>query len=294
MKYTLRQLQVFVAIAEHGTVRSAADNCFITQAAASAALKELEQHLNGALFDRLGKRLQLNAKGEWLVPKAHHLLQEAEALASGVEQLDEMTGVLSIGASQTIAEHCLPDIIRHYHQNYPNVTLKVEVTNSREVMQQVEDGKLNLGLIESECSDSKLNPTPWREDHLEVVTCAEHPLAKAQRPATLGQLAGAQWLLREKGSGTRAIFEQALAKYELSPNVAMTINHPKSLFGLLQSGRYLSCVSRTWIDSMAQPVPLTVITPKELSLSRHFYHVSLSSNQHLPRVQAFIELLMLK
>ncbi|TCI04591.1 LysR family transcriptional regulator [Corallincola luteus] len=287
MKYTLRQLQVFTAIAEIGTVRAAAEQCFITQAAASAALRELEIHLEGPLFSRIGKRLQLNARGQWLIPRAHHLIQEAEALSEGLAQLDEMAGVLAIGASQTIAEHRLPQLLQRYHSRYPQVSLKLEVSNSREVMQHVKEGKLSIGLIEAECRDPELNPRQWQTDELVIVAASQHPLAN--QTLTMAQLNQQQWLLRESGSGTRAIFEQQMARHGLTPTVAMSINHPKSLLALLESGDYLSCVSRTLVQESLAAKQLVELSLPELMLSRPFNFIALSSNLCQPRVKCFIE-----
>ncbi|MDX1694615.1 MAG: LysR family transcriptional regulator, partial [Ketobacteraceae bacterium] len=177
MRFTLRQLQVFLATAHHENISQAAEELNMSQSAASSALKELESQFDIQLFDRVGKRLQMNELGHALRPRAQSLLDQAEDLQTGFSQ-HRIPGDLKVGATLTIGNYLAVSIMSHYKQLNPGAQVALEVSNTRTVASKVANFELDIGLVEGELQHPQLNLTPWRPDELCVFAAPDHPLRK--------------------------------------------------------------------------------------------------------------------
>ncbi|WP_258223968.1 LysR family transcriptional regulator, partial [Stenotrophomonas sp. HMWF003] len=162
MRISLRQWQVFVTVADLGTTAAAGERLALSQSATSAALNELEAQLPSPLFDRIGRRLILNAQGRALLDPARGLLAAAsdlEAMA-GAGRPASATGVplqLRIGASTTIGNYLLPGRVAGLLADQPHVDVDLRIGNSAEVVAAVQRLEVDLGLIEGPCHESGLN-----------------------------------------------------------------------------------------------------------------------------------------
>ena len=287
MKATFRQLAIFVSIAETGSVVAASKQLFMSQAAASSALSELEGALDVALFSRHGRRLLITSQGRWLLSRAKSLLADAQAIEDGIKQLDPIAGELKIGVSQTIAEYLLPDLIRRFNRRHPSVELTVELTNSRQIQDEVAKGLLDIGMVESDVSNAAICQQFWKQDELVVVAAVSHPLT--QESVILERLADFNWVAREQGSGTRAVFERALLDAGIQLRFAQQISHPASIVALIETGDYLSCLSRFLVEDAIAEGRLTVIETG-LRLQRQF-SLLYQSEEHLSlRAKAWLAL----
>src|SRR5271168_2224532 len=176
MHVTLRQLQIFRAIALSGSTTAAAQSVPLSQSAASAALNELERLLGARLFDRVGKRLLLNDSGRALLPQARALLDTASGIERefGVDAPGSGSAPASqlrIGASTTIGNYLLPALVASYQRDWPNTLIDVRVGNTREVSSIVRRFEVDMGLIEGPCHERELHAENCIEDEL-VVVCA--------------------------------------------------------------------------------------------------------------------------
>jgi DNA-binding transcriptional LysR family regulator len=163
MKYSFRQLEVFLAAAHFQNITRAAESLAMSQSAASSALKELESQFDIQLFDRVGKRLQLNELGRLYRPKAEALLAQARELEQAFSKHSEV-GALKVGATLTIGNYLAVGVMAEYMSspNHPKVSL--EVANTSTIARRVRDFELDIGLIEGELQASELEVIPWRED----------------------------------------------------------------------------------------------------------------------------------
>lgn len=218
---TLRQLELFVAIARLGQLGPAGGRLGITRAAASMALSSLEQGCGGPLFTRAGKGLRLNDRGRRLLPGAEGLVRGAEEwLASARGQAGELTGELRVGCSLTVGGHCLPRLLPDFLRTHPHATIAVRIANSEVVAQGLRDGSVDLGLVETDDLPADLESENWGWDELALVTAPGDPLLRLEHPARPSDLIGQRWLLREPGSGTRLLAERFLKGI---PRVASTL-----------------------------------------------------------------------
>ncbi|MEO8409438.1 MAG: LysR substrate-binding domain-containing protein, partial [Propionivibrio sp.] len=167
MKFTLRQMAVFVAVARQESVSRAALELALSQSATSTALGELERLYSTQLFDRVGKTLRLNELGQSLLPQAVELLERADALETTLEGRAGH-GELRIGATLTIGNYLATLIVADYLKRHPESSARLQVHNTETIIEQVARYELDLGLIEGHCRHPDLLVEPWIEDELVV------------------------------------------------------------------------------------------------------------------------------
>ena len=176
MRYTLRQIEVFLATAHFENVTKAAENLSMSQSAASGALKDLEQQFNVRLFDRVGKRLQLNELGLLLRPRAEAFLDRARELEQGFIKHKDI-GKLKLGATLTIGNYVAVDLMASFMQENLNAEVSLEVANTDSIAHQVLNFDIDIGMIEGEFHHRDLDVSFWREDEQVIFCSPDHPYA---------------------------------------------------------------------------------------------------------------------
>jgi DNA-binding transcriptional LysR family regulator len=209
---TLDQLRVFIAVAERQHVTRAAEHLHVSQPSVTAAIQALEGRYGVALFHRVGRRIELTAAGRGFLDEARALIAQAERTELALSEFGAMTrGTLTIHASQTIASIWLPPHLARFRERYPGITLRVGMGNTAEVARTIRDGAAELGFIEGAINDPALVTERVAQDRLVIVVSPDHPWASGA-PLTPDMLATGDWILRERGSGTRSEFEAALPR----------------------------------------------------------------------------------
>ncbi len=207
---TLEQLRVFVAVAEREHVTRAAEALHMAQSAVSAAVAALEARHGTLLFHRVGRGIQLTEAGTLFLAEARGVLARAAAAELVLAELGGLRrGTLLVRASQTIASYWLPRHLVAYRQAYPGITIRLGVGNTAQVADAVRDGSAEIGFVEGGVRDAALLQHVVARDRLVVVVGVAHPWAAAGR-LDGARLTESAWVLREPGSGTRAMFEAAL------------------------------------------------------------------------------------
>ena len=207
-----RQLEVFVQIALLGSVRAAAERLYLTQPAASMALAELERQLDAPLFARERGRLRLNPRGRELLPLAQELLERhAEFGRRGRDDGAALSGELRIGASNTVGNYRVGELLGAFVRAQPQVAVRLRVANTDAIAAAMLDHSLDLGCVEGPVTHPQLEVRPWRDDLLVVCAPPDHPLAR-KRGLKPADFAGTRWVMREPGSATRATSERVLSQ----------------------------------------------------------------------------------
>ena len=238
MRITLRQLEVFLAIARTESTTRASKELSLSQSAVSAALHELELQLNTQLFERIGKRLLLNENARLLFPRAQAMLDQAQEL----EQLfSRGKSRLAIGASTTIGNYLLPQVISRDHCAYPETNFTLKVGNTAEIVSAVASLEVDAGFIEGPCHCSDLEVMPWCKDELVIVVGNNHPLAREPK-ITNTDIAHGAWILRETGSGSREVMDQLLLPHLGSLNLVMEMGNSEAIRSTLLHDRHISCL----------------------------------------------------
>ena len=273
MRLSLRQLQIFRAIALSGSTTAAALSIPLSQSAASAALKELEGALGARLFDRVGKRLLLNDSGRALLPMALAVLDGAHSLETAfLSNAQALPVELRIFASTTIGNYILPPLLARFKERVPAARIELHIGNTLDVVTAVRDFETDIGFIEGPCHVKDIAVVPWLEDELVIIASPSHRLARAakRRKLTAKELAAAEWLLREVGSGTRETVEQALLPHLLNIPAFMTLGSSEAIKNSVAEGLGISCLSRSVVRNLVAAKRLSVLTTALPLLRRSF------------------------
>lgn len=283
-----RRLQVFHAVAKHLSFTKAADALFMTQPAVTFQIKQLEEHFNTRLFERGHGQISLTEAGRVVFDYAERILGLSNELDARLKDMTgQVTGPLLIGASMTIAEYLLPQVLGEFNARYPGVVPRLLVANSETVQNQVAEHSLDIGFIESDSLLPSLVTEILCEDELLVVCAPSHPLAKLKSiaPSLLAQHA---YISREPGSGTREVSDHYLQKIGILPDSlqpVMELGSPEALKGLIATGRGFAIMSRATVIKETQlgllvGVPLAPRLVRNLALvySKQKFYSRLVSN----------------
>ncbi len=284
LRLTLRQLQIFAVVAQSGTTAAAAGIIALSQSATSAAINELERVLDLQLFDRSGKRLLLNDNGRALLPRALELLDGAQGIERWAGDRLSQGSALRIGASTTIGNYLLPDLLAGYRERLPAAArgdwrIRVVIANTATIAAQVAAFELDLGLLEGPCREPTLTVVPWLEDELVILAAPDDPIAMRGRRGRVGlaALRDATWLLREAGSGTRAMIHELLVPHLQGLHVGIEFSNSEAIKRATASGLGLTCLSRCAVEDQLRTGALVALhTP----LPRMLRRFSIVTHQH--------------
>ncbi len=278
MTVTVRQLEVFAAVAQQGTVTRGAQRLHLTQSAASMSLKQLERALGGPLFARVGRGLVLNDRGRMLLPRVDAVLASLDELTElGRGQEAAPRGDLMVGCSTTIGNYLMPALIKAFSDAYTGVDLHLRFGNTKAIAAAVRTATVDGGLVEGELSDPRLHIERWIRDELVFVSAAGAPLA-ARRDVAADELAAQPWVVREPGSGTRSTVEAAFAAHGLRLESGRELGPTAAVKGAVAAGMGISCLSRAAVASELQAGTLAEIH-SHLAVSRWFSIVTRSGER---------------
>lgn len=292
MRYTLRQLQVFIAIAHHQNLTKAADELAMSQSAASSALKDFENSFGIQLFDRIGKRLQLNEQGQLLRPKAEALLTQASDIEQTLLRHAE-AGPLSVGATLSIGNYLAVGLMARYMDEHPDVRVTLDVANTSSIVEKVLNFELDIGLIEGELNHPDLDIMPWRHDQLAVFCHPSHPLATIQKQrGHIGDddLLNAHWILREPGSGTRQAFERAMHGLLPDLHIKLELQHTEAIKRAVEARLGIGCLSLITLEDAFKRGSLVPLSVPKRDFSRQLYLIVRKQKYRSAGIQAWIRL----
>ncbi|MDY7546513.1 LysR family transcriptional regulator [Glaciimonas sp. CA11.2] len=276
MRLTLRQLQIFLAVAQEGSTTAASNAVALSQSATSASLNELEMLLGIQLFDRVGKRLLLNDNGRLMLSQARQILDAAMTIEQQfMTSMASTGGGMRIGASSTIGSYLLPTMlassIHRDADSYPRIT----IANTADITTAVSNFEVDIGLIEGPSHRSDLEVEPWIRDELIIVAAPTHALvvSKSAGKVSLKSLRGAGWLMREAGSGTREAVEYALLPHLHSVRTVCEFSNSEAIKYAAAEGLGLACLSRCVVKDIIEMGRLVEVKTVLPELNRQFYLV---------------------
>jgi DNA-binding transcriptional LysR family regulator len=283
----LNHLTIFHAVAQAGSMTQGAELLDISQPAVSKQVRQLERALGVHLFDRIGRRVHLSDAGEVLANYARLLFaleHEAEEAMADVRAVGR--GKLVIGASTTIGTYLLPSVLAEFWRRHPNVELFVEIGNTAQVHRRLIGHELDIGLTEGLVDEPELDAEVFHRDELVVIASPSHRLAGKRRvPPTA--LQEEPFVLREEGSGTRAVEERALAQLKLPLRVAMALGSTEAIKRVVAEGVGLAIVSRMAVRTECAAGTLAVLRVAGLRLQRPLHVVRRRGRRDGPALRAF-------
>ena len=271
MRYTLRHLEVFLAVARDQSISKASKALCMSQSATSSALQEFESRYSVQLFDRVGKRLRLNSFGKNIRSRAEALMQHAEDFDRELRQQEEH-GHLKVGASFTIGNYLAVKHLATYLQQHSQAQVEMKVGSTPEVVQDVLDYKVDLGLIEAEIHHAELDLQPWREDQMLIFCSPQHPLATREVLQDADLLA-AHWIFRDSDSGHRQTFDRAMQGLLPDLQISLELTHNEAIKNAVKAGLGVGCLSSVaLVDELRQGL-LVALPAASRPMHRHFYFV---------------------
>jgi len=270
-----RRLQVFHAVAKVSSFTRAAESLHMTQPAVTHQIRQLEEELGTRLFDRANNRISLTGAGEEVFAYASRILGLYGEMQESVKALTgERAGLVTLGASTTVAEYMLPELLGEFRRRFPDVRIRLRVANTDAVVAMVADNEIDLGVVEGAVDNRTLLVEECRRDELQVLVPPEHPLA-AQDSVAPADLLGWPFLFREDGSGTRSVIERYLEEHGI--DVAQLerpfeLGSTEAIKGAVRAGTGVSILSGATLEKEIR-LGLLAVRPLAPRLERPYWFV---------------------
>lgn len=281
-----RQLEVFIALADQGKMIDASTALSLSQPAVSMALAELEKQV-GLLFDRKSGRLQLNSRGQDLLPSAREILARLGDFQTGASQQTYLQGTLRIGASNSVGNYLVGELLGRFMELHPKIALSLQVENTQHIVEQLVNHTIDVACVEGSVYHSSLDSFAWLEDQLVICASAQHPLA--HKPHLCAEdFKDTDWILRETGSATRTQTERILTQLPKG-QVRLELGQIEGIKQAVIAGIGLSCLPKSaTIDAVATGRLVVLPTPF-LTLSRQLFVLLPKATYQGQLVKAFME-----
>jgi DNA-binding transcriptional LysR family regulator len=287
---TLRQLEVFEAIARLGSFTRAAEELHLTQPTVSMQIKKLTDAVGLPLFEQVGKKVYLTTAGRALQSFSHEIFDHFnrfEILLADLKGLKQ--GKLRLGVITT-AKYFIPRLLGAFCQQYPGIDVSMKVSNRERILERLNNNEDDLYILGQPPEDSDAVAEPFLANPLVVIAPANHPLARVKN-IPLKRLAEESFLLRESGSGTRKATEQLFARHKLKIKVRMELGSNEAIKQTVAGGLGVSVLSRHTLSSDMPADQLVILDVEGFPIERHWY-VAYSKGKQLSLVaNAFLNYL---
>jgi LysR family transcriptional regulator, low CO2-responsive transcriptional regulator len=280
-------LAAFFSVVETGSVTAASERLHVSQPALTREIRELEERVGVPLFDRLPRGMQPTEAGRLLAGYAAQIFALADAAETALDEFSGLTrGHLGLAASRTIGVYLLPAVLDEFRRQYPGITVDLAVSNTEHVEETVLAHERQLGLIEGPYDASVFDAAVIGRDELIAVAGPGHPLTRKRRVGA-AEVGKAELVMREPGSGTRMVIEEAYGRhgYQLSPK--LSLGSPEAIKRMLRLGNTVAWVSRqTVADELAAGV-LVQLPVHDLTIGRDLNMIWRNARALSPSARAF-------
>ena len=275
------RLKVFYTVANRLSFTKAANELNISQPAVTKHIKEIENQLNTKLFDRKGTTIQLTESGKILFVYAEKSRQLYRDLEFAISQLNKQEkGKLKIGASTTIAQYILPEILAKFNSYYKDINIELVTHNSEDISTLLKKGQIDLGIVEGESKSSYFDYQKFKRDEIVLVCKADHRLA--HKNFKIKDLYDIDLIVREQGSGTQEFIQNQLKKSGIEVqklNIIMQLGSSESIKNYLQHSEAMAFLSISTILPELKNNQFNVIDIKTFSIERDFNFITLKGEQ---------------
>lgn len=263
----------------------------VSQPAVSKQIAELESALGVKLLERLPRGCRLTEAGAILAEYAQRWYSvEDEAERAIAEYRGLKRGRLAVGASMTIGGYLLPESVAEFHRRFPHIELQLQIANTQQIQRALFDGSIEVGLTEGPIENEELESTPIFQDELVAIAPAGHPLLQ-KKSVTVRELCAESFILREEGSGTRAVVEGAFRQKGLKIKPLLSLASPEAIKNMVATGIGIAIVSRLIIGLELKSGVLGIIPLKDLTIQRPLHLQRTRNRSESPAVGKFVEVL---
>jgi DNA-binding transcriptional LysR family regulator len=270
------QLRTFVEVVDLGSFSAAARSMGLSQPAVTMQMQGLEADLGATLLERRYRRVDLTDAGRSLLPTARKVLADLERARIAIERLsDTVGGHLDMAVSTTPGQYILPRLLGAFLKSYPEVSVSLRVYDSADVVERVESGEAHFGMTGARMSHAKVEYEPMGTDDLVLICPPGNPLA-GRRAVPMAEIAEQPFIVRESGSGTRVVFEQALRDGGVDPadlQVVMELGTSEAIVNAVEGSMGVGVVSHWMADKALALGTVARVDAPGFPVSRPFYAV---------------------
>ncbi|MDD2971469.1 MAG: LysR family transcriptional regulator [Lachnospiraceae bacterium] len=244
---TIRHLKIFIGVAESGSMSATANKYYISQPTVSQTIRELEKHYDVTLFDRLSKRLYITTEGEELLEYAKQIVARFNQMEEKMRK-DNGRETLRVGGTMTIGTSLLPHVIQDFTRVLPQIETYTYIGNTQQIEMKLLKSKLDVGIIEGEIQNRDLICEPLISDRLVLVCNRRHEFA-GQKKISVHDLQNQKFVMREEGSGTRALFDLFLKKHSIQIDIRWEVNCPAMIRQVAIENDLLAVISARSVEN---------------------------------------------
>jgi len=288
---TLRQLDVFRAVAQNLSFTRAAEQLHLSQPAVSIQVKQLENAIGLPLFEQLGKTLHLTKAGREMLGYASAVIELLEDASVAMDDLKGIQrGQLDISVATT-AGYFATRLLAAFSKRYPGITISLDVTNRKTLLRQLDHNERDIVIMGEPPNDKALQSEPFMDNPLVMIAPPDHPLADRKRiPIT--HFANEQFVVREQGSGTRAAIVRFFTGYGVPFQTGMEMSSNEAIKQAVQAGLGLGIVSQHTIELELESGSLVTLDVEHFPIRRHWYLVHRDNKRLSPVAQRFREFVL--
>jgi DNA-binding transcriptional LysR family regulator len=286
--FTLAHIAMFRRIVELGSFTRAAESAGITQSAVSQQIKALQEHFDVKLVDVVGGRIQLTDAGRFLADRSEQLMANVTALERDMQEFSAVRiGTLRLGATVTIGTHGLAPLLARFGAAHPGVEVRITIDNTDAIVAALRNGELGLALVEGAAAGTDLEITPYQSDELVLIVPARGHRFSRRAEVRAADLARERFVMREPGSGTRALIETVLQRAGVVPTIALELPSGDAIARAVESNLGVAIISRLVVARDVALGRLASVRVGDVDLHRTFRLVRLSATSPSPAALAF-------
>jgi LysR family transcriptional regulator, low CO2-responsive transcriptional regulator len=286
MHVTLRQLRVFEAVARHLSYTKASRELHLSQPAVSMQIRQMEDDIGIPLFEKIGRKVGLTEAGRELFEYSRSISRSLQEMEEVIESLKGVSrGRLSIAVASTV-NYFAPRLLAAFHQRFPGINLKLDVTNRESLVRALEANSVDIVLMGLPPDEVEVESETFMTNPLVVIAPPSHPLA-GERDISLARLANEIFVMREAGSGTRIAMERFFAEHGISPRHGMQMTRNEAIKQAVRAGLGVSVVSLHTIELELETQRLVILDVKDFPIERQWHLVYRRGKRLSPPARAF-------
>lgn len=284
---TLKQLKTFLAVAEYRKMSEAARHLFISQPTVSQIISDLETEYQAQLFERFPKELHITAAGELLLDHAREIVAIHERLEQAMKNINSRRP-LRIGATLTIGNTMMGSLVERLVTEYPDIDVSVFVDNTRIIEHRLIHNELDIALVEGIITRSEVLTSPVIPDYLCLICGNRHPFA-SRSSISIEELRNQEFIMREKGSGTRAVFENIMLTHHIPFIAKWECSSGTAIIDAVRHNHGLGVLSERCITAGVESGEIFAVPVEGVSMKRFFYVCRYQGRPLTSQMQNFIE-----
>lgn len=286
---TLRQLETFITVAEYKKMSEAAKNLYVSQPTVSQIISDLEKEYGVTLFERQPKSLEITPAGLLLLSSAQEILSIHTQLEQSMRNIHSMRP-LRVGATLTIGNTMMGTMIETLLQAHPDIDVSVFIDNTRMIEHRLIHNELDIALVEGIIIREEILTEPVLDDTLKIICGSKHPFA-GRNSIAIEELRDQPFIMRERGSGTRSIFENLMLTHHIPLQIKWECSSGTAIIDAVRHNLGLGVLSERCIVEQVHAGTLYPLELDSVSMKRHFYLCHNQSYSVTSQMQDFINII---